>query len=115
MSRRRLSTRLRAVERRQGHGPWPLRVQWIADMRPGEEGLWDEARGTGAAMRAIVLAEVAPPGTFDVLPIITTSVVSDGEGIAEAAGRTWWFALSDDGAGATRATVTGREIAAWVG
>ncbi len=115
MTRRGLSTRLRTVERRQGQGAWPLRVDWIEDVRPGEDGRRDEARGAGAAMRAIVLGEVAHPGRFEVLPLITTSVVADGEGIAEAAGRTWWFALADDGAGGTRATVTRREVASWAG
>ncbi|MDP9355792.1 MAG: hypothetical protein M3R02_11050 [Chloroflexota bacterium] len=115
MSRRRLTTRLRAVERHQGRGPWPPQVDWIEDVRPGEEGQWDQARGAGAAMRAIVLEEIATPRASDALPIITTSVVTDGEGVAEAAGRRWWFALADDGSGGTTATVTGREAALWAG
>ncbi|MDP9355755.1 MAG: hypothetical protein M3R02_10835 [Chloroflexota bacterium] len=115
MSRGRLFTRLRAVERHQGQGSWRLRVDWIEDVRPGEDGQWDQARGAGAVMRAIVREEMAAPVTSDARPIITTSVLADHEGVAEAAGRTWWFALADDGSGGTRATVTGREITSWVG
>ncbi|MDP9366750.1 MAG: hypothetical protein M3Q03_00500, partial [Chloroflexota bacterium] len=110
-----LTARLGAVERRRGHGPWRPPVTWIEAVRPGEDGRRDEARGAGTAMRVIVQREVAASGRFNVLPLITTSVVADGEGIAEAAGRTWWFALTDDDSGGTRATVPGREVASWVG
>ncbi len=66
-------------------------------------------------MRAIVQGEWAAAGHSDVLPLITTSVVTDEEGIAETGGRTWRFMLADDESGGTRATVTGWEAAAWVG
>ncbi len=65
-------------------------------------------------MRTVVQEELAVSGQADGLPLITTSVITDGAGIAEAAGWTWWFALTDDGAGGTTATVTGREAAPWV-
>ncbi|MDP9355724.1 MAG: hypothetical protein M3R02_10680, partial [Chloroflexota bacterium] len=81
MTRRRLAIRLRAVERHQGRGAWPLRVNWIEDVRPGEAGQRDRVRRAGAAMRAIVLGEVAHPGMSDALPIITTSVIADDEGV----------------------------------
>ncbi len=64
-------------------------------------------------MRTVVQEELARAGDGDPLPLITTSVTTDGEGIAEAAGRTWRFVLADDGAGGTRVTVTGREVASW--
>ncbi len=115
MSRRGLSTRLGAVERRRGGGPWRPPVRWVEAVRPGEEGQRDEARGAGAAMRAVVRAEVVGSGEHDVFPIVTTGVTTDGEGIAAAAGRRWWFVLTDDGSGGTRASVTRREAAAWVG
>ncbi len=65
-------------------------------------------------MRAIVRSEVGATGTHAFLPLITTSVITEGEGIAEAGGWTWWFVLAADGAGGTRATVMKREATAWV-
>ncbi len=65
-------------------------------------------------MRAIVEGEVAA-GKDDALPLITTTMAEDHEGIAEAAGRRWRFMLDDDGAGGTTATVTGQEAASWAG
>ncbi len=66
-------------------------------------------------MRTVVQHELERAGEGDLQPLIATSVITDGEGIAEVAGRTWWFALADDGSGGTEATVTGRETASWVG
>ncbi len=114
MSRGKLSTRLGAVERRRAARSWRPPVDWIEAARPGEEGQRDQARGASAAMRALVQEELARAGEGNLLPLITTSVITDGAGIAEAGGRTWRFVLDDDGAGGTTATVTGREAAPWV-
>ncbi len=115
MTSRSLTTRLGAVERRRGRGPWRRPVRWIEAVWPGEAGQRDEARRAGAAMRVVVQREVEAAGTDHACPIITTGVTTDGEGIAEAAGRRWRFVLADDGAGRTTAPVTGREAASWVG
>ncbi len=114
MTRRRLPTRLGAVERRRGQVAGRPVVWYIEDVRPGEEGQRDRARGVEAAMRAQVQDELVASGQHNVHSLITTSVITEGEGIAEAAGRTWWFVLAADGAGGTRATVMKREAAAWV-
>ncbi len=115
MSIGKLSTRLGAVERRRGQEAWRPLVRWIEDVWPGEEGQRDQAWAAGAAMRTVVQEELARVGKGDGLPLITTSVIADGEGIAEAGGQTWRFVLAADGAGGTRATVTGREAASWAG
>ncbi len=115
MTRRTVAARLGAVERRRAARSWRPLVRWIEDVRHGEEGQRDQARGAGAAMRDMVQREWVAAQKDDLLPLITTSVITDEEGIAEAGGRTWRFMLADDGAGGTKVTVMRRETASWVG
>ncbi|MDP9355238.1 MAG: hypothetical protein M3R02_08140 [Chloroflexota bacterium] len=115
MTRRTLAAWLGAVEHHRGQDAWRPLVRWIEDVRPGEEGQRDRDRGAGKAMRTIVQEDLARAREGDLLSLITTSVITDGEGIAEAGGRPWRFVLADDGSGGTRATVTRRETAPWVG